>query len=28
VAIIAAYVAYQKGVRGGLDLNADPHLAL
>jgi len=24
----AAYVAYQKGVRGGLDLNADPHLAL
>jgi N6-L-threonylcarbamoyladenine synthase len=24
----AAYVAYQKGVRGGLELNADPHLAL
>jgi N6-L-threonylcarbamoyladenine synthase len=24
----AAYVAYERGVRGGLDLNADPHLAL
>jgi N6-L-threonylcarbamoyladenine synthase len=24
----AAHVAYGKGVRGGLDLNADPHLAL
>jgi N6-L-threonylcarbamoyladenine synthase len=24
----AAHVAYQKGVRGGLELNADPHLAL